>query len=73
MPNFTVYTMSVELIVSNCVCPGICALVIVVFLSVPLCAHVPMQVSAHVWVYECSTATLCPCACLCPCVLYAAY
>ena len=48
-----------ELIVPNCVCPGMCALIIVVFLSVPPCAHVPTQVSAHMWVYECSTVTLC--------------
>ena len=64
--------MSVELIVPNCVCPGMCAaLIIVVFLSVPPCAHVPTLVCAHMWVYECSAVTLC--LCVCPCVLYAAY
>lgn len=65
MSNFTVDSMSVDLIVPNCVCPGMCVLIIVVFLSVPLCAHVPMQVCAHVWVYECCTVTLCPCVCVC--------
>lgn len=71
MSNFTVYTISQMLIVPNRVCPGMCALIIVVFLSVSPCAHVPMQVCAHMWVYECSTVTLC--LCVCPCVLYAAY
>ena len=63
--------ISMELIVPNCACPGMCALIIVAFLSVPPCAHVPMQACAHMWVYKWSTVTIlsaCVRVCVCVCV-----
>lgn len=51
MSNFTLFSLSLKLVVPDRVCPGMCALIIVVFLSVSPCAHVPIQVCAHMWVY----------------------
>ena len=56
------YSMSVELIVPNCVCPGMCALTIVVFLSVASvcpCANASVCPYVGVWVLPCYSVPAC--------------